>query len=317
MKQLSIALALGGVLLSAALVLWFDAGATLRAAASVGWGGFALLSLWQAAMFLVLGLAWAAVMPDIAPGLLIWSRMVRDAATNILPFSPVGGFVLGARVLTLRGVGWPVAAAGSVVDSVTEIAAQFVFTLLGLAALVALRPGSGFAAPVAIGLGVVVAGAAAVGLAREPIGRALRALATKLIGGRFGGEAKLDEMQAEMARLLQDHWPLLAGTALHLLAWVMTGASAWITLRLFGLEPDFWSIVVLEALLGALMGAAFLVPGGAGVQEAGYVGLGVVFGIAPEVALGVSLLRRARDLAFGVPILLGWQWSEVRRLRGR
>ena len=69
-------------------------------------------------------------------------------------------------------------------------------------------------------------------------------------------------------------------------------------------------------LLGALLGAAFLVPGGAGVQEAGYVGLGVAFGLPPEVALGVSLLRRARDLAFGVPILAVWQWTEWRRLRG-
>lgn len=315
MKQLSVLLALVGVALSATLVLWFDAGAVLRAATSVGWGGFALLAAWQAAMFLVLGAAWAAVMPAISPGLLIWSRMVRDAATNVLPFSPVGGFVLGARVLTLRGVGWPVAAAGSVVDSATEIAAQLVFTLMGLAALLVLRPGSGFAGPLGIGLAVAVAGTLAVGAGRAPIGRALRALANKLIGGRFGGEAKLDEMQDEMARLFQDPWRLLAGTALHLLAWVMTGASTWITLRLFGYQPEFWSIMALEAALGAILGAAFLVPGGAGVQEAGYVGLGAAFGIPPEVALGVSLLRRARDLAFGVPILLAWQWTEVRRLR--
>ena len=70
-------------------------------------------------------------------------------------------------------------------------------------------------------------------------------------------------------------------------------------------------------LLDALIGAAFVVPGAAGVQEAGYVGLGAAFGVPPDLALGVSLLRRARDLALGFPILMAFQWIEVRRLRVR
>jgi glycosyltransferase 2 family protein len=60
---------------------------------------------------------------------------------------------------------------------------------------------------------------------------------------------------------------------------------------------------------------AFLVPVNAGVQEAGYAGLGAIFGVPPELSLGVSLVRRARDLAVGIPILLLWQTFEARRLR--
>ena len=37
-----------------------------------------------------------------------------------------------------------------------------------------------------------------------------------------------------------------------------------------------------------------LVPVNAGVQEAGYAGLGAIFGVPPELSLGVSLIRRAR-----------------------
>ena len=55
-------------------------------------------------------------------------------------------------------------------------------------------------------------------------------------------------------------------------------------------------------------------PGAIGVQEAGYLGLGSLFGVPPELALGVSLLRRARELCWGLPILALWQWQEVRRL---
>jgi hypothetical protein len=33
------------------------------------------------------------------------------------------------------------------------------------------------------------------------------------------------------------------------------------------------------------------------------------------LSLGVSLVRRARDIVIGVPILLVWQFVEMRRLR--
>ena len=112
MKRLSLLLALLGLAVSAVLVAWFDAGQVLQAALSVGWRGFALLALWQAGLFLLLGLAWAAVLPGVPPGRLVWGRMVRDAATTCLPFSPVGGYVTGARAVTVLGVPWPTAAAG-------------------------------------------------------------------------------------------------------------------------------------------------------------------------------------------------------------
>ena len=51
------------------------------------------------------------------------------------------------------------------------------------------------------------------------------------------------------------------------------------------------------------------------LQEAGYAGLGEIFGVPPELSLAVSLVRRARDIVVGVPILLVWQFVEVQRLR--
>ena len=77
----------------------------------------------------------------------------------------------------------------------------------------------------------------------------------------------------------------------------------------------FGDAVAIEALLAAVSAIGFLVPASAGVQEAGYVGLGAIFGVPPDIALGVSLVRRARDILVGVPCLLLWQLAEVRRLR--
>ena len=46
------------------------------------------------------------------------------------------------------------------------------------------------------------------------------------------------------------------------------------------------------------------------MQEASYALLGPLFGIAPPTAIALSLLKRARDVALGVPILLAWQFAE-------
>ena len=64
-----------------------------------------------------------------------------------------------------------------------------------------------------------------------------------------------------------------------------------------------------------MLAIAIVVPGHAGVQEAAYAGIGAIFGQPPELSLAVSLLRRARDLALGVPILLIWQAVELQRRR--
>jgi hypothetical protein len=108
---------------------------------------------------------------------------------------------------------------------------------------------------------------------------------------------------------------LVVGFAVHLVGWIGTGAAGWITYHLLGVPIDFDDALAIEALLAAASAVAFLVPVNAGVQEAGYAGLGAIFGVAPELSLAVSLVRRARDLALGVPILLIWQLVEVRRLR--
>ncbi len=197
MRKLPLLLALAGIGAALLLVAWFDVGAVWTATVSVGWGGFGLLLPLQAGIFLLLGLAWAAVMPEVPAGLLVWGRMVRDAATTCLPFSPIGGYVIGARAMTLHGVPWPAAAAGTVVDVTAEILAQLLFALFGVAVLVLLRPlgaGASVAAPLAAGVAVALACLGAGLWQRRRIGRGLRLLGVRLLGEWFaksGGIGRL------------------------------------------------------------------------------------------------------------------------------
>jgi glycosyltransferase 2 family protein len=319
MKHLSYILALVGVLIGVVLVAWFGVGNIVAAVSRIGWPEFALIVGWQFVLFVVLGIAWDVIMPARDARRFwvpIWGRMVRDAAANCLPFSQVGGFIFGARAVTLHGVEWHTATASTVVDVTAEFLAQIVFACLGLVILVLHVPGSQIAGPAEAGIGIAVLACFAFIWVQKGINSMFARLGARIAGNRFeDAKERVEVLQAELG-LIYGHTARLAlGFLVHLVGWVCTAVAGWIGFHALGVPIDFDDALAIEALLSAAAAVAFLVPVNAGVQEAGYAGLGVVFGVPPEISLGVSLVRRGRDLVVGVPILLLWQFIEMRHLR--
>ena len=316
MKQVSILLALAGLALGTAVIGWFGADRVIAATLSVGWGGFIILLVGQLLLFAVLGLAWNVIMPR--RGLLrimTWGRMVRDAAANCLPFTLMGGILAGARSVGGSGVPWALAFGSSVVDVTAEFLSQIAFIALGLILLLVRAPESGLALPAGVALAIALAGGASFVFLQLGAGRVFRALGSRIAGDRFAGaSARMDMLQAELTGFYQRSARLALGSAIHFVGWLGTGFAGWVAYRLLGADIDLPSVLAIEALLQVLLTAAFLVPGAIGVQEAGYAVIGAAFGLPPELSLGVSLLRRARDLALGIPILLIWQVTEARRV---
>ena len=72
---------------------------------------------------------------------------------------------------------------------------------------------------------------------------------------------------------------------------------------------------MLESLGQAVRSVGFMLPGGLGAQESGIVAAGMMVGIGPDLALAVALIKRARELAYGVPGLIAR--SAVEPARGR
>jgi putative membrane protein len=319
LKKLSIALALAGLLLGTALIGWFGIDRVVSGVRRVGWGDFAVIVGWQLVLFAVLGLAWDAIVPAREarrPWVFVWGRMVRDASANCLPFSQVGGFVFGARAATLQGVSWSLATASTVVDVTAEFLAQLAFTAIGLGVLLARAPESSLAVPVEVGLGLAVMAGVALIWLQQGAAPLFAKLGRRIAGRWFeNAQDRVDVLQAELTLIYGHTVRLAIGFLVHLLGWLGTGVAGWITYRALGVPIDFDDALAIEALLSALAAIAFLVPVNAGVQEAGYAGLGAIFGVPPELSLGVSLVRRARDLAVGIPILLLWQFLEMRHLR--
>ncbi len=313
-------LVLAGLAVITGLVIYFGAGDVLKALTSVSIYGFGAYVGAQLVITLGLALCWRMLLRSRMRGsfpLLVWGRLVRDATGEFLPFSQVGGYVLGARVISLGGVSPADATASTFADITTEFLGQLVFIGIGLALLAYSAPDNRLLLPV--GIGLCVATIMAVGLVLVQRGNTglLRRIAAA-IGGRAGKRAleQLDRLQASLDQVYGNPGRLAWAAFFHLVCWFGTATASYIGFHALGLPVTYETAFMVEALLHAIMALAFFIPGRVGVQEAAYAVLAGLFGIPPDIALSLSLLRRARDFVIAVPVLLAWQGVEARNLRG-
>jgi putative membrane protein len=288
----------------------------LAAITSVGAVGYVAYCLYTLLVLGLLGAAWRAVAPGGGPvGAYIWARTVREGATDVLPFAQIGGLVVGGRALTARGVPSDLAYASMIADLTTEMASQLVFTLFGVGALL-LTLGGGFDGGGVLklvlgGLGVTLALLAAFAFGQQPMLRLAARIGAAMLPASVAG---LGAVQARLAAIYRDPKALAVSFACNLAAWLASGIGAWFALRLMGVAIGPVAVLAIESLVFAVRSIAFVVPGALGVQEGAYLLLAPLFGLDPQVAVALSLLKRARDLTIGVPALLWWQASEGRKL---
>jgi putative membrane protein len=315
-RATAIAAAVIGLFAATAVIGYFNFGAVLAAIRPIGAWGFLTVIAAQLGLFIPLGMAWWLVAPSGAarPQVFIRGRLMREAASDVLPFSQLGGVVIAARVAVLGGVSTAAAFGSCVVDITVEIVAQLIYTLFGVA-LLAHR--LGFAAHndrlLAPLLGGLALAATLVGgfiLTHKHGLNLIERRAHRLFpSAAHHATAVARQMEAAYGRPIR----LWAGLGLHLTGWFGAALGTWLILMFIDHPLPFLSVVAIESLLFAIRNAAFVVPSGLGVQEGAYVLLGPLFGLPVEAALALSLIKRARDLAVGVPMLLGWQVMEGRR----
>jgi putative membrane protein len=240
---------------------------------------------------------------------------MRDAGSEVLPLSQMGGGILGVRAVSLAGVAGALATASTIVDLTLEFFAKIAYTALGLGLLVHLRPDLQVGVPVTIG----VAGAGLIALAFVIVqshGFALFDRFARALGRGWADRtaSEVASVHASLAQTYGRKAGLCSGFLLHLACWVASAIEIWIALRFAGTPLDFSAVIVIESLLYAVRTVAFAIPNAVGVQEGAYIVLGAAFGLTPEMALALSLLKRARDLAIGLPALGVWQAVEGGRL---
>ena len=290
----------------------------LAAIAALGLSGFAIFTLYWPLVLLLLGLAWFAVAPGLPLARLpvfVWGRTLREAAADVLPLAQISGLLVGARAAQAAGVAEDVVYASTIVDMTTELAAQFLYTLLGVALLMIQLGGGPVGANVMLPIAAALAFLLAAGVGFFLVQRRgvswVGWLARRWLPDSI---ARADAVAAALDAVYRQPGRLAAGVALHVLGWLASGVSSWIALQLMGTGAPLWAVFAVESLMYAARSVAFALPGGLGVQEGAYVLLAPLFGLHSADMLALSLLKRGRDLVIGVPTLLAWQALESRAL---
>jgi putative membrane protein len=312
-----IALAAGFAVL-VALIVRGGAGSILALLALAGWQALWLVPLHAVPLALDI-LGWRALIPGGAPlSSLFGIAAVREAINRLLPVANIGGEVVGVRLLALTGVDGGVAAASVIVEVLVTLGSQFLFVAAGVAALVHLAAATALTDSLLWGLACtlpIIAFLAAMLRSGRAVGL-LQRLAQKILGPAYlnsGVHQDGAALDVRIRALCRSHGRLATALAWQIAGLVMGCVETWLVLGWLGHPMGFAAALALESLAQAARHFVFMVPAGVGVQEAGLVVVGHVLGLGSDVALALSLAKRMREVLFGVPALVGWQWFEGRR----
>jgi putative membrane protein len=289
-------------------------------------GGWPLLLLvpLHAVPLLLDARGWQSLLRVADPGqraplmFLWWVASVREAANRLLPTLSVGGELVGLRLARLRLHDTDAVAASIVVEVMVTLFAQYLFAVLGVLMLpTAMQSGGpGWVILGGLLLSLPVPVLFAISLRHYPVFARLEGLARRLFTEQPTA-ATLDgtRLDARIGALVEHRAVLLSTLGWQLAGLIAGTAEVWFALMRLGHPVTLGQALAIESLTHAARQVAFFVPVGLGVQEAAVLLLGEVLGVSPPVSLSLALVKRARELLFGVPALLSWQWLEWRHWR--
>jgi putative membrane protein len=294
------------LVLGLAALIYFVVHNDIRAIISLlGQAGWLLLCL-VPLHCLPLGLdvmGWRTLIPqrvEFAP--LFAIAAIREAINRLLPVANVGGEIVGARLLVRRGVSYPVAVGSILVETMLNILSQVVFLILGLACL--LHATQHFE-----GAGVIITAVAVAAIIVSLLFWILRSgiffRAIHELAGRTVNA--LAEVDSATRQLTSAHGQLAKSIAWQVSGLISGSVETWLVLHWLGSAVSVEGAAALESFTLAARSVFFIVPAGLGVQEAGLAGVGSLLGLGSDVAVALSLAKRAREILFGLPALATWQ----------
>jgi putative membrane protein len=245
----------------------------------------------------------------------IW---VGIAVETLMPLGGLAAEVAKARLLIRAGTRAADAASLAVVDMTVQIVVLIFWAILGFSALIITGPNETLFWPITTGAGFLALA----------IGTMLYAQYAGLFGklAHFGGRMVRSERWQGLAdnahqldrtirSIYARPWRVAAACAIRCTTRGLMAVEIWVAAWLMDHPISASDAVMFIGIISTLRAAAFVVPGGLGVQEAAYALLGPLVGLGPDIAIALSLASRARELMCGVPALLTWQVIEGRSLR--
>lgn len=241
--------------------------------------------------------------------LLYWLRLLADSINQLLPVAQLGGEWLRAHALGHARVPRPLAYASVLADMSIAVLTLVLSIATGLGAL-ALRGGLPEAAGMLAGIAAfaMLLTGALIALQRGMLAAALKLCARLVpIAGGHGARRLATTTDSALRALYGDRRSLLCAAGWHYAAWVGGALQTWMALRLLGVDASLGDALIVEAVGQAMRNAGSFIPGSLGAHEAGYVLGSTLAGLPAAAGLALPMLRRLRDLATGLPVLLIWQ----------
>lgn len=302
------------------LLIFVNGRAVAGALGAAGWG-ILLVVVVHTPQTVLAAIGWREVILDPARPrfpTLVKDRWIKEAVNALLPVAQVGGDLIRARLLVQKGVQLRAAAASCTVDVAAGLFGLFIYLLVGLSFLV-LVPHDRALVEVAM-RAVAMAGGVALAVAvvlRLGVFRLIEAGVRRFTDGRAWSSLGdgLDGLHEAVVALFRSPGRLFVCCMFHLAAWMLGTFETYTALRVMGVDASLTDALVIDSLGQGVRAAGFAVPGALGVQEGGYVLICSLFGIPAEQGLALSMIRRIRELALGVPGLLLWAQSEGRGWR--
>ncbi len=291
---------------------WAEVGATFRV---LGWG-IALVVLYRFFNLALDAAGWWRVLSSLGRVSffrIFSARWVGESVNTLLPVLQVGGDIVRARMATRMGFAWNDAGASIVIDFTAGLASQFLFTILGVVALAAMRPADDSA--LAWALLLVAAGAVlTVFYLIQRYG--FFSLVARFAKGLLGTGTWARSLDESVDSLYRDRRAVFVCIFWRLSSWMAHVGEVWLVVAFMERPIGLLACLAIESLSYAARSAAFAIPGAVGVQEGGVVAIGLLVGLDMETALALALVKRVREVALGLPGLAIWAVSERESLIG-
>jgi len=310
------------------LLIWQGIGEITATLVTAGWG-LLVVAAFHLIPMLSSSICWRTLLPArhrLPLSHLMAARWIGESVNSMLPVAQIGGEFAKTRWVMRNSKqrnGIPGAVAGSsvVVEVTISLFTQIIFTIIGLIALLFyLDINSHLVVEITIGVAVMTALLMAFYASQHHnLFEHMTHLLEKISGGKqwlklSGGANTLDQAIVDIYSTKR---VLAVASAWRFFSWFLGIGEVWLIMHFLGHPVSLMEALLLESLGQAIRAAGFLIPASLGIQEGGFLLLGIVLGIPPQTALALSLGKRVRELILGIPGLIVWQAGIGSHLRQR
>jgi len=309
-----------GLALLTGLVGYFGFASVAQAVLSSQWAT-ALVVLARAVALAGCGIGWWCLLTPKGPSphVFIALRFIREAINGLFPFAVVGGDIIGARLLSHFGVAMSLAVASVLVDIFVQVVSLLIYVGVGIAIVLDVPGPHRLSTVTFVMMAVALPAVGGFFLALnfgafDPVVRWLVDFGEKR---RWSVFAHVVDLGDRLQMIWRNHLGLSAALFVHVVTVFFGAVEVWIAFYFMGHPVSVAAAIAIESIGQGGKAAAFMLPGGIGVQDGTLIAAAAIFGVPVEVALAMALIKRVPDLVLGIPSLLLWQGLEGRRLFAR